>query len=399
MSRLSAKGLIVVGACDGAELKSVRYERAVCFEPEPSNFSRLKRSASRLKGKMIKVFQVALSDETGEAEFHLTTSFYSHSLMKLAEPHKQAFPNVKQGNIIKVKVQTLDDMMESNELDPSLYETMWIDVQGAELKVLKGSANTLKTIKTIMCEVSDVPYYKGGATTVQVDEYLATFGFQRYDVGSLKASGHGYKLYERPEDHTEREIVIQNTNHGVPEDAVLALKIKLHLSAFIETGTYGGDSAMWAAENFDKVITIELSKSFHAAAQQKLSRFANVRCVLGSSPDKLPSILSEVGIEKCAMWLDAHWCGWNSEKDKTECPLMAELDAIASNPGMVGLVMIDDARLFVNPPPPPHKPVDWPKMKQVADRIESMGCVHRLVGDVIFVVDKSNKAVLDNLEG
>jgi len=197
MEKLTASGLLVIGACHGAELKSVSYDRAACFEPDPNNFAILQRNASEIKDKKIDVFMLALSDASGEADFHLTSSFYSHSLMTLAEPHRKAFPTIKQGGVIRVKVRTLDNAMSECRLDPKLYETIWIDVQGAELKVFRGAVKTLENIKTIMCEVSDVPYYEGGATIDQVDEYLGGFGLKRVETDMWKADSHGYALYKK----------------------------------------------------------------------------------------------------------------------------------------------------------------------------------------------------------
>jgi hypothetical protein len=47
---------------------------------------------------------------------------------------------------------------------------------------------------------------------------------------------------------------------GPPTEFILQLKERYGLVNFIETGTYHGSTAVWAASYFDNVITIEYSR-------------------------------------------------------------------------------------------------------------------------------------------
>ncbi|MEJ0067709.1 MAG: hypothetical protein WDO24_02070 [Pseudomonadota bacterium] len=69
-------------------------------------------------------------------------------------------------------------------------------------------------------------------------------------------------------------------------------------------------------------------------------------------------------------WLDAHWSGGPSAGEVEECPLLDEIAIVAS-----GLdrhcVLIDDARLFLAPPEPPHNPDHWPTLCAITDALRT----------------------------
>src|SRR5215212_6347121 len=95
---------------------------------------------------------------------------------------------------------------------------------------------------------------------------------------------------------------------GPPAELVLALQRELNAGDFIETGTYHGDTAAWAAQHFARVATIELSPQYHAAAAQRFRGQQQVRVLNGSSATVLQEIVP--GLTSPAIfWLDAHWSG------------------------------------------------------------------------------------------
>jgi hypothetical protein len=52
-----------------------------------------------------------------------------------------------------------------------------MDVQGAELDVLKGAAASLADTRVVMTEAGIVPYYEGQALKPEIDAFLAELGF------------------------------------------------------------------------------------------------------------------------------------------------------------------------------------------------------------------------------
>ena len=77
-------------------------------------------------------------------------------------------------------------------------------------------------------------------------------------------------------------------------------------------------------------------------------------------------------------WLDAHWCDETSAGEETQCPLLEELEAIGSISDR-SVVLIDDARLFMAPPPKPAVTEGWPQFSEVLDRLSALNSDHELL--------------------
>ena len=154
---------------------------------------------------------------------------------------------------------------------------------------------------------------------------------------------------------------------GIPPELALELREQYKLLCFIETGTYNGRTTTWAAKHFDAVLTIELDPAIYKKMTPWLSLLANVQRFQGNSAEMLPRILNQVFVP-ALIWLDAHWSrdlGYG-RPEFGECPVLAEIEAITCH-GLNHVVLIDDARYFVNPPPKPHKADQWPTFDEIKE--------------------------------
>jgi hypothetical protein len=152
------------------------------------------------------------------------------------------------------------------------------------------------------------------------------------------------------------------TRFGIPEKQVNYLQKNMNLELFIEGGTYQGNSAKQMGLKFNKVFTIEKSQQMYDIAKQNLSAIKNVHLLQGDTRDFLNELLNEH--DNILFWLDAHWSGGFTYGENDECPLLEELKIIFDHKKNYA-ILIDDARLFLAPPPSPHKLSAWPSLADI----------------------------------
>ena len=178
-------------------------------------------------------------------------------------------------------------------------------------------------------------------------------------------------------------------NWGVPIAIVDLLRQHGGIRLCIEAGTYRGASTELLAARFDRVITIEASPALATAAERRLSTFSSVQVIHGDSSTVLPSVLA--GLEQPALlWLDSHYCGPETYGVDRQCPVIDEIRTIvAAAPEHV--VLIDDARLFLEPPPLPLDAGQWPSIGEICDAFAG-GVSRRYLAvhdDVVLAVPES----------
>jgi hypothetical protein len=176
---------------------------------------------------------------------------------------------------------------------------------------------------------------------------------------------------------------------GPPEELILGLRQRSGLDHFVETGTFRGDTAVWAAAHFRQVTTIEMSAAIHAAARIRFASLTNVRAIEGDSRTVLGEFLA--GISRPAIfWLDAHWSGLDTAGGDAECPVLDELAGINASP-QAHIVLVDDARLFCAPPPRPHRAEQWPDLRGVVDALAAGGRRFVVLFEDVFVAVPSEE--------
>jgi hypothetical protein len=181
---------------------------------------------------------------------------------------------------------------------------------------------------------------------------------------------------------------------AIPKDLVMLLRERFHIEDFVETGTYLGDTAAWAASHFPRVTTIELSEPIYRTTLPRFASVPAVKAVFGDSRKVLRDLLPSI-TDPAVLWLDGHWSQGLTYGRDDECPLLAEL-AAANASSQAHFILIDDARLFLAPPPKPHRIDQWPSLRLVLETLTSGGKDPYIVvmDDVIVSVPPRAKDVV-----
>ncbi|MEJ0067720.1 MAG: FkbM family methyltransferase [Pseudomonadota bacterium] len=111
--------------------------------------------------------------------------------------HQKIYPSVVENEIIEVPGLGLDRLMESLALDAGEFNVMCLDVQGAELRALRGATKTLESIEAISIEINFVEMFADCAQVEDIDDYLGDRGFDRVTTLSPYHLSWGDALYVR----------------------------------------------------------------------------------------------------------------------------------------------------------------------------------------------------------
>ena len=169
--------IAVVGANTGDEIgrMSLTYPNARfdCFEPSPRFLSELRRKWSR--NPKVTIHDVAVAQTSGRARFYELSMPGNGSLLEPDIERWSAFNEweEKSSEFFDVETRPLDDYFQKDGLD-----LLWVDVQGAEMNVLRGGTETLKKTNAVFLETMLVKGpYKGGALFSELNESLTHQGF------------------------------------------------------------------------------------------------------------------------------------------------------------------------------------------------------------------------------
>lgn len=167
------------------------------FEAHPEVFTRAFIATKDFPN--VQLIPAALSDRSGLATFN-QSSGDSDGSGSILEPglHLVKHERVYFRDEDKVVVPTikLDDFVNETKIEQ--IDLIWIDVQGAELMVLKGAISSLAITKHVYCEVAVESGYVGGVNYEDLKFELAQHGFRPViEFLPDKWGGEGNVLFSR----------------------------------------------------------------------------------------------------------------------------------------------------------------------------------------------------------
>jgi FkbM family methyltransferase len=154
------------------------------FEPCPTYYKKLARRVKKFP--RIHSFPFGLYSVTGSYTFHVSKNWDGAS--SLLEDNK--LPTVSyEDSQITVFCKNLDEWAEESQVDHIDY--MWLDMEGAELHVLKSAPRILKNVRALSCELNHHEFRKGMCDFEEMKNFLESEGFVLYKIWALPGGAQG----------------------------------------------------------------------------------------------------------------------------------------------------------------------------------------------------------------
>ena len=171
------KGVLHIGAHECEELTD--YERylqrnqILWVEALPGKVEFCKNKFENLL-----IENAIVSDKIETVKFNVSNNGQSSSMLEFGL-HSHFHPHVHYVTCFEGETKLLKDIICKYDID---YNFLNLDIQGAELKALKGMEEYLNKVDYIYTEVNSDYVYKGCALISELDEYLLKFGLSRVET-------------------------------------------------------------------------------------------------------------------------------------------------------------------------------------------------------------------------
>ena len=181
-----------VGAHNGEEFDQYSRIEVVevhWFEANPIQVEILSNRFANLNSQIL-VPRAVWDSDNETLKFKVTSNSLSSSLFDLGT-HSVKYPDIVPKEEIDVTTIRLDSYFYG-KAKPDFIN---LDIQGAELKALKGAKEVLNEVSFVYTEVSYEELYLNAPFADEIDSYLKSFGFKRVMSRKLPQDGWGDVLY------------------------------------------------------------------------------------------------------------------------------------------------------------------------------------------------------------
>ena len=141
-----------------------KCKNVISIEPEKNNFEILKKNVTLNSLKNVILLNCACSDKKGYLKLYISETTGGHSLERKGKTYQI------------VETRTLDEILKTYKINSQQIGLIKIDVEGHELKVLKGSKNILKKSKNLRI------IFESWENFNEVKKFLRKFDFQVKEI-------------------------------------------------------------------------------------------------------------------------------------------------------------------------------------------------------------------------
>jgi FkbM family methyltransferase len=175
-------GIIHIGAHELEEMGDYLHmgvENIIWIEGNPEIVEKTKSRIS--SGNQILLSSLIFDEDDVEVDFNVTNNFQSSSILKLGK-HKEYHPTIDVIKTIKLKTSRIETLLDKNGIRSDIYDFVNIDIQGVELRALRGFGKYLECVKYIYTEVNSGSVYEDNDLIGDIDSFLGELGFFRAET-------------------------------------------------------------------------------------------------------------------------------------------------------------------------------------------------------------------------
>lgn len=170
-------GVLHVGAHECEEIndyeKYISRDKILWVEALPE-----KVEFSKNKFPKLLIENAVVSDKIETVKFNISNNGQSSSILDFGL-HSHYHPQVHYIGKFECQTQMLRNILPKYNIN---YKFLNLDIQGAELKALKGMEEYLPNVDYIYTEVNSDYVYKDCSLITELDEYLKQFGLVRLET-------------------------------------------------------------------------------------------------------------------------------------------------------------------------------------------------------------------------
>lgn len=182
--------VIDIGANRGQFALAARFftkAKIVSFEPLLSASIVFRKLF--VKSSDVLLHQVAISDQYGAIDLHISASDDSSSLLKIGSSQDRYFPGTYEVGVLKVLAGPLDRFISAKDIiRPSMLK---LDVQGFEMNALLGCKSLFDYFDYIYCECSFIELYEKQKLASEIINFLSDFQFNLIGIYNPSYGSNG----------------------------------------------------------------------------------------------------------------------------------------------------------------------------------------------------------------
>jgi FkbM family methyltransferase len=190
---INISGIIHIGANDCCEYYDyIKYTNNIIYvEANPEIVNMVSKSNPN-----IVIYQALITDiDDEDVIFNISSNNSLSSSILEFNLHKINHPNINFVKSIPLKSITVDSLLKNNNINTKIFNILILDIQGIELRALKGSIQLLNNIDIIYTEVNIDETYTNCDKINDLDDFLLKYNFKRVYKKIWENHSYGDAIY------------------------------------------------------------------------------------------------------------------------------------------------------------------------------------------------------------